>query len=59
MDKIYTFEFLYPVPYEQKWHMSKQRLGSIEKAAEEAAEWMKVCFINDMIIATKLVELEP
>lgn len=58
MNKVYSFEFLYPEPYKQEWHISTQRLGSIEKAAEEAAEWMKVCFINDMTVTVRIVELE-
>lgn len=59
MDKIYTFKFLYPEPYKQEWYTSKQKLGSISKAAEEAAKWMEACFENDMVVTVKLVELLP
>lgn len=47
-----------PLPKEQVWKLSSQRLDTWEEAWKEAGEWAYACFKNDLSVAVRLVQVD-
>lgn len=54
--EMFSFEWM-PAPFRTEWVRSKQKLTTSNEAADEAAKWLYVNFLNDYQVAVRLVRV--
>jgi hypothetical protein len=54
---MWTFEMMWPAPFEQKWVRSQMEYATADEAAKALGEWLAISADNGTIMTGRLVRL--